>query len=205
MKILSWNVRGLGQSRTSQARGWNLYGEDVGLRMVLMLRRQDQGGLSLGWMEGINITLKSYSKSHIDVVVEEEDGAKNWRFTGFYEEPVEQNRRASWELLRALKNGNNLPWLVAGILTKFCFPLKNKEDELERKGRWMHSEKHWMIVNLPIWAFPGNGIRGKEAGLLVIILEKDLIEVLQIQGGGNCFQILKFVIYNTVFHIIAHW
>ncbi|KAA3473129.1 reverse transcriptase [Gossypium australe] len=84
-------------------------GENNGEGRNMLEKRQDQGGLSLGWREGINITLKSYSKSHIDVVVEEEDGAKTWRFTGFYGEPVEQNRRTSWELLRGLHNGNNLP------------------------------------------------------------------------------------------------
>ncbi|KAA3467408.1 reverse transcriptase [Gossypium australe] len=83
-------------------------------------------GLSLGWREGINLTLKSYSKSHINVVVEEEDGEEVWRFTGFYGEPVEQNRRASWELLRALQNGNNLPWLVAGDFNEIMFSFEKQ-------------------------------------------------------------------------------
>ncbi|KAA3479364.1 reverse transcriptase [Gossypium australe] len=63
----------------------------------------DAGGLSLGWKEGISLNLKSYSRSHIDVEVEEENGAGIWRFTGFYGEPVEHNRRESWELLRTLQ------------------------------------------------------------------------------------------------------
>ncbi|KAA3474501.1 Exo_endo_phos domain-containing protein [Gossypium australe] len=160
-----------------------------GLRMVLMLRQQDQGGLSLGWREGINITLKSYSKSHIDMVVEEEDGAKNWRFTGFYGEP----------------NGNNLPWLVAGDFNEILFSFEKQGERIREERQMDAFRKTLDDCELSDLAFPANGICGKEAGLLVIILEKDLIEVLQIQGGGNCFQILKFVIYNTVFQIISHW
>lgn len=54
-----------------------------------------RGGLSLGWKEGLNLTLKSFSKSHIDVEVANEDELNTWRFTGFYGAPVEQERRES--------------------------------------------------------------------------------------------------------------
>ncbi|KAA3471338.1 hypothetical protein EPI10_016968 [Gossypium australe] len=40
---------------------------------VKLVGRMYDGGLSLGWREGLNLTLKSYSKSHIDVEVEEEN------------------------------------------------------------------------------------------------------------------------------------
>ncbi|KAA3486631.1 endonuclease/exonuclease/phosphatase family protein [Gossypium australe] len=71
-----------------------------------------RGGLSLGWREGLNLTLKSFSNSHIDVEVENEDELDIWRFTGFYGVPVENERKESWKLLRALKRENNKPWLI---------------------------------------------------------------------------------------------
>lgn len=47
------------------------------------------GGLSLG---NFTITLRSFSKNHIDTeVVEGEEGSK-WRFTGFYCGPNVRNR-----------------------------------------------------------------------------------------------------------------
>ena len=44
------------------------------------------GGLAMLWRKGVNVTLKSYSRYHIDVVVKEDDG-KVWRLTGMYGEP----------------------------------------------------------------------------------------------------------------------
>ncbi|KAG8485125.1 hypothetical protein CXB51_021770 [Gossypium anomalum] len=79
MKIVSWNVRGLGQPRTVQ------HVAAVGTG----------GGLSLGWNEGLSLTLKSFSKSHIDVEVENEDEQGVWRFTGFYGAPIENERKES--------------------------------------------------------------------------------------------------------------
>ncbi|KAA3464886.1 reverse transcriptase [Gossypium australe] len=46
-----------------------------------------RGGLSLGWNGGHLVTLKSFSKNHIDVEIQEEEGKPCWRFTGFYGAP----------------------------------------------------------------------------------------------------------------------
>ncbi|KAK5794788.1 hypothetical protein PVK06_036035 [Gossypium arboreum] len=43
-----------------------------------------RGGLYLAWKEGLQITLKSFSKNHIDMMVEVEEEKGEWRFTGFY-------------------------------------------------------------------------------------------------------------------------
>ncbi|MBA0879067.1 hypothetical protein Goshw_005831, partial [Gossypium schwendimanii] len=50
------------------------------------------GGLSLGWKEGGNVSLKSFSKSHIDVEIENEEEMGSWRLTGFYGEPKKWGR-----------------------------------------------------------------------------------------------------------------
>ncbi|KAA3469217.1 Exo_endo_phos domain-containing protein [Gossypium australe] len=70
-----------------------------------------KGGLSLGWRDGMNLTLKSCLKLHIDVEVEEIGELIVWRFTGFYGAPMENERKDLWNLLRHLKRGCNKPWL----------------------------------------------------------------------------------------------
>lgn len=55
----------------------------------------------------MSLSLRSFSKAHIDVEVEEEAERVKWRFMDFYGSPVEQDRRETWDLLRHLKRGNN--------------------------------------------------------------------------------------------------
>ena len=71
------------------------------------------GGLVLFWRNGINLSINSYSLSHIDTIV---DGhtASPWRFTFFYGAPETHLRENSWNLLRTLKNQHNLPWCCVG-------------------------------------------------------------------------------------------
>ncbi|KAA3458060.1 reverse transcriptase [Gossypium australe] len=149
MKILSWNVRGLGQSRTVrllknklrhiQPQILFLIETKVTSRKMESIRRRCgfMNGIdvdAIGWKEGINLSLKSYSRSHIDVEVEEENGVGKWRLTGFYGEPVEQNRRELWELLRSLQRGSNLPWLVVGDFNEILF-------SFEKQGGRMREER----------------------------------------------------------------
>ncbi|KAA3451688.1 Exo_endo_phos domain-containing protein [Gossypium australe] len=61
--------------------------------MWIYERDRNDGGLSLGWRDGLNLTLKSFSKSHIDMEVEEENELETWKFTGFYGVPVEYDKR----------------------------------------------------------------------------------------------------------------
>ncbi|KAA3462160.1 reverse transcriptase [Gossypium australe] len=109
----------------------------------LMGKREAQGGLSLGWKEGISLNLKSYSRYHIDVEVEEENEAEVWRFTGFYGEPVEHNRRELWELLRALKRGSNMPWLVVEDFNEIMFSFEKQSGRI-REERQM--EAFWKVL-----------------------------------------------------------
>ncbi|KAA3464780.1 reverse transcriptase [Gossypium australe] len=98
-----------------------------------------KGGLSLGWREGLSLTLKSYSKSHIDVEVEEENEAKSWRFMGFYGAPIAHDIMESWELLKVQQCGNNKPWLVAGDFNEILFSFK--KNRRIRKERQMEASR----------------------------------------------------------------
>ncbi|KAL9148724.1 hypothetical protein ABFS82_12G060900 [Erythranthe guttata] len=72
------------------------------------------GGLALLWKKDMNVTLLSFSKNHIDMVVENSEKEVKWRCTGFYGFLETQWRRDSWTLLRQLRDLSPLPWLVGG-------------------------------------------------------------------------------------------
>ncbi|KAK6144319.1 hypothetical protein DH2020_021139 [Rehmannia glutinosa] len=70
----------------------------------------------------MDVTVKSYSEGHIDGMVA--DGAKVWRFTGFYGNPDSNLRKFSWDLLRKLYNIQELrgiPWLIGGDFNEICY------------------------------------------------------------------------------------
>ena len=69
----------------------------------------------LFWNSDLVVSLKSFSKSHIDVFVTNEDvGDREWRFTGFYGEPARARRKRWWVLMTYLQKEYDLPWLCAG-------------------------------------------------------------------------------------------
>lgn len=67
------------------------------------------GGLSMGWIDSYKISLRSYSRSHIDVIVEDDGMGRSWRCIGFYRAPEERFRTESWDLLRQLNDLPNVP------------------------------------------------------------------------------------------------
>ncbi|KAA3481796.1 Exo_endo_phos domain-containing protein [Gossypium australe] len=99
---------------------------------------------AIGWKEGINLSLKSYSRSHIDVEVEEENGVGKWRLTGFYEEPVEQNRRES-----------NLPWLVVGDFNEILFSFEKQDGRMREKRQMEAFRKVLEDCELADFGFSG--------------------------------------------------
>ncbi|KAA3478879.1 reverse transcriptase [Gossypium australe] len=60
------------------------------------------GGLCLAWKEEITVTLRSFSRNHIDVMVKEDNVKEEWRFTGFYGSPYSNQKNDTWSLLRRL-------------------------------------------------------------------------------------------------------
>ncbi|PPR81378.1 hypothetical protein GOBAR_AA39339 [Gossypium barbadense] len=57
------------------------------------------GGLALMWKEGINVSIQSFSKHHIDSIVNLENN-KIMRVTGFYGHANLSLRHSSWDILR---------------------------------------------------------------------------------------------------------
>lgn len=71
------------------------------------------GGLALFRRNSIDVNVETFSKYHIDSIINKgrEDA---WRFTGFYGEPATHLRHESWTKLRQLNSRFNLPWLCGG-------------------------------------------------------------------------------------------
>ncbi|KAA3469398.1 reverse transcriptase [Gossypium australe] len=122
MKIISWNVRGLGRPRTvkrlkNKLRAINpqilfLIETKLKAKEMEIVRRKlgfscgievdadgSKGGLSLGWNNNSLISLRSYSSFHIDADVNDKDSGVKWRLTGFYGNPIERLRSNSWTFL----------------------------------------------------------------------------------------------------------
>ncbi|KAA3454199.1 reverse transcriptase [Gossypium australe] len=59
-----------------------------------------RGGLCLAWKVDFEVTLKSFSKWHIDTIVKEENVQEAWRFTGFYGSPYLKDKNLAWSTLR---------------------------------------------------------------------------------------------------------
>ncbi|KAA3472113.1 reverse transcriptase [Gossypium australe] len=156
MKIISWNVRGLGKSRTvkrlkNKLRAINpqilfLIETKLKAKEMEIVRRKlgfscgvdvdadgSKGGLSLCWNNNALISLRSYSPFHIDADVDDIDSGVKWRLTGFYGNPVGSLRSNSWDLLNHLHNSNIGPGLVMGDFNEIT-------SSFEKKGGRLRSE-----------------------------------------------------------------
>ena len=96
------------------------------------------GGLAMLWKEGMVVHFKSYSNSHIDVVVMEEDGGSPWRATGFYRHPDAGMRYSSWDLLKTHHSQAKMLWVVFGDINEIV--------HLEEKLGWKEREAYQMEV-----------------------------------------------------------
>ena len=65
------------------------------------------------WKEDFNLSIETFSPSHIDSTINK-NKENEWRFTTFYGELDTRFRHESWTKLRNLKNHSNSPWICAG-------------------------------------------------------------------------------------------
>ncbi|PPR88594.1 hypothetical protein GOBAR_AA32107 [Gossypium barbadense] len=71
------------------------------------------GGLALMWKEGVNVSIQSFSKHHIDSIVNLENN-KIMRVTGFYGHANLSLRHNSWDILRRVGDSVREDWVVGG-------------------------------------------------------------------------------------------
>lgn len=72
-----------------------------------------KGGYAIFWKDDRQVVLKSYSPGHVDTFVTDPND-NTWRFTGFYGNPVRNQRHLSWDLIRRLHSIYSLPWVIGG-------------------------------------------------------------------------------------------
>lgn len=78
-------------------------------------RTGNSGGLALLWKENFKVSLLSFSKNYIDVIVQEQGRGIPWRLTCIYGEPNQGQRRDFWNHLTLLRDKSSVPWLCGGI------------------------------------------------------------------------------------------
>ncbi|KAA3474191.1 reverse transcriptase [Gossypium australe] len=149
MKSLSWNVRGLGSPRAVRRLRYLIKQQNPRL-VFLMETKLDKtrmekvrkscglfngidveaegtrGGLSLAWKDDIVVTLRSFSKWHMDVLIKEDGNQEDWRFTGPYGSPYLRDQNLVWNLLKRLSQEGNYPWLVARDFNEIMYSFEKK-------------------------------------------------------------------------------
>lgn len=136
MSILSWNIRGAGNSKAhyelrdliqcnklehiflmetkASEEAMTRLSRQLGFEVCIAVDSEGlSGGFALFARQKLSITLLSKSRNHIDVEMINPPG-RSWRLTGFYGEPNRCRREASWQLMRQLARENNLPWCMIG-------------------------------------------------------------------------------------------
>ncbi|KAA3458727.1 reverse transcriptase [Gossypium australe] len=94
-----------------------------------------RGEICLAWGEEITVSLKTFSKNHINVLIEESNVNEEWRFTGFYGSPYVSNQSASWNLLRTLGQEQRYPWLVSGDFNEIIYSFEKSESQPREEKR----------------------------------------------------------------------
>lgn len=158
MSVLSWNCHGIGTSWASQFLKdlvsqkkpniiflrETLSKQDqlekikkyLGFEGLLVIDCQGQsGGLALIWRNKKEISLRSFSKNHIDVEVSVQ-GWRRFRLTGLYGEPNRAKRRETWDLIQFLARDNILPWCLIG-------DMNNVLSQVDKKGGGRYPS--WLI------------------------------------------------------------
>uniref|UniRef100_A0A803LIH2 Endonuclease/exonuclease/phosphatase domain-containing protein n=1 Tax=Chenopodium quinoa TaxID=63459 RepID=A0A803LIH2_CHEQI len=75
--------------------------------------RKRRGGLAILWRPVFDLTIQSFSSNHIDTRVISDD-SDEWRFTGIYGYPVEENKVKTGALLEKLAGMDDAPWVCGG-------------------------------------------------------------------------------------------
>ncbi|KAE8712406.1 hypothetical protein F3Y22_tig00110257pilonHSYRG00098 [Hibiscus syriacus] len=109
MKLISWNVLGLGQPRAVRRLQHLLKDFNPALGGVEVDDRGSSGGLCLAWHGYLNVSVRSFSSSHIEFIVSMED-SRVWRCTGSYGASEESCQLESWNLLRTLNDCPEISW-----------------------------------------------------------------------------------------------
>ncbi|KAL1151419.1 hypothetical protein V6Z11_A09G040500 [Gossypium hirsutum] len=122
MKILSWNCRGVGNPATVRELKQLLVANIPDIVFLCETKIKSNGFNRIRTLcrmegclarEGVNVSIQTYSKFHIDKLVRFED-ADVFRFTGFYGQTDPNLRQQAWNMLRRVSDKVNEGWIVGG-------------------------------------------------------------------------------------------
>lgn len=101
-----------------------------------------------------DFAIKSYSRNHIDIIVQY-TRLGDWRLTGFYGHPKVTRRRTSWNLIRNLFENSNLPWCILGDFNDIL-AAEEKKGRVERQN-WLISGFRQAIQDVGLVDVPTEG------------------------------------------------
>lgn len=79
--------------------------------------------------------MQTYSPNYIDAIVIEEQGARKWRFTGFYRHPKTSRLSKSWALLETLSTCSDLPWVCMGDYNELMYASEKEGGNTRPEGQ----------------------------------------------------------------------
>lgn len=95
------------------------------------------GGLYLMWRSEVNLKICSYSKNHIDVVVDDEGlNGQHWRIIGCYCHLETSKKSETWDLLILLNSANYSGWLVLGDFNEIISRHEKRGGGTNLKYKW---------------------------------------------------------------------
>ncbi|KAL8465806.1 hypothetical protein ACS0TY_035059 [Phlomoides rotata] len=94
-----------------------------------------RGGLTLLWHSDDDVEVVSYSSNHFDAVIHDGGDVGDWRFTGVYGWPDDQQKWKTWRMIDYLANGNSLPWLCLGDFNEILFDYEKRGGLRRRESK----------------------------------------------------------------------
>lgn len=175
MNHLSWNCRGLGNSRTVHVSGdlikdrkpdFLFLSETLvmnnklkelsvkfGFKNYFAVDRVGRGGgLAVMWKPNVACKVDNYSQNHINVIMLN-NSIPYWRLTCYYGFPEMSKRRDAWNFIRRLATGSSLPWCIVGDFNDMLYASdkagKNKHPQYLMDG-FQSAVNDANLIELPL-------------------------------------------------------
>ena len=210
MKLLSWNVRGLGKPRTRLAlkkilhlhrpqiffccetkllaRQVESVCRDFNFENCFAVDRTGMGGgLALIWRAEVNVSITSYSSHHIDALVCSESGLR-WRCTGIYGHPELSQKHNTWTLMKRLASLFSYPWCCFGDFNEI---MHMHEKNGAMRETWIGLPSLGKLCKAAIcriWGVRDIPIRGQTKDTEIILLRRDWTIFCVVKIGGLIFK-----------------
>lgn len=120
------------------------------------------------WKESWTVQLRSFSMNHILCTVQDEDGGEMWDYSGIYRWPDTNNKRKTWQLLKAIHRSIGKPWICTGDFNEILWHEEKKGGSIKTEAAMGYFRDALYRCGLSDLGYNGmkftwtNGRRGKE-------------------------------------------